>query len=222
MAGNILNEYACVNGLDAKDQAGGKVCRAVRTNGERVTGVRIMRDNLDRWMSSRNIWNQHAYSITNINDDMTIPQTVDWVMNFALGKGMNNFRQNVQGKSGANQAPDITGRFTGDVCQRGAENITLNAVICNRGTKMVASKMPATFYAVGEDDTRTKLCTSYTSTNVPIGGCLPVSCEITNETRGDIVIVVNDDGNGGKTTVECNETNNEAYTSIDDCPIVVN
>lgn len=222
MAGNILNEYACVDGLTAKDQAGGKVCRAVRSNAERVTGVRIMRDNLDRWMSSRNIWNQHAYSITNINDDMTIPKTVNWIMNFALGKGMNNFRQNVQGKSGANQAPDITGRFTGDVCQRGAENITLNAVICNRGTKMVASKMPATFYAVGADDTRTKLCTSYTSTNVPIGGCLPVSCEITSETRGDIVIVVNDDGNGGKTTVECNETNNEAYTSVDDCPIVVN
>ena len=29
----------------------------------------MLRDQLDRWASSRNLWNQHAYSITNVDDD---------------------------------------------------------------------------------------------------------------------------------------------------------
>ena len=225
MLGNILNEYTCTTGLTAADQAGGYVCRASRNNAERVTGVRVMRDRLDRWMSSRNLWNQHVYTITNILDDMTIPKTVDWIMNFkATSPTLNNFRQNVQGASGANTAPDITGRFVGDVCQSAQDVITLNAVICNRGTKMVASLMPATFYKIDKNEdgseTRSFLCTSYTTANVPIGGCLPVSCQMSGKDAiGDIVIVVNDDGQGGKTTVECNANNNEARTSIDSCAV---
>jgi hypothetical protein len=27
--------------------------------------VRVLRDRLDRWASSRSLWNQHAYNITN-------------------------------------------------------------------------------------------------------------------------------------------------------------
>jgi len=218
MEGNILDEYGCVAGLTAADQVGGNVCRAIRRSSERVTGIRVMRDSLDRWVSSRNIWNQHAYSITNINDDMTIPKTSDWLQNF-LVSGLNNFRQNSQGLSGMNAAPDITGRFVGDACGRKGDAIVLGAEICNRGTKTVGTLMPATFYRLDDDGTRTKLCTSYTTENVPVGGCLRVTCEIDNVFLGPVVMVANDDGFGGRTTVECNTNNNEDYTEITTCPI---
>lgn len=221
--GEILDEYACVAGITTADQAGGKVCRAKHVASESMTGVRVMRDSLDRWTSSRNLWNQHAYSITNILDDMTIPKTENWVQNF-LSKTpfLNNFRQNVQGARGRNAAPDITGRFTGDSCSISGDTISLGAEICNRGEKMVASLMPATFYLIGDDESRTKLCTSYTSENVPVGGCLHVSCTIDDPNLvmyKPIVMVANDDGNGGRTTVECNENNNEDYTVVRACPI---
>ncbi|WGO96912.1 putative Ig domain-containing protein [Saccharophagus degradans] len=36
-------------------------------------GVYILEDKYDRWMPSREVWNQHAYSIDNVNDDGSIP-----------------------------------------------------------------------------------------------------------------------------------------------------
>ena len=45
----------------------GNTCRAEHPIGAKKTGVRVLRDQLDRWSSSRPIWNQHAYSITNVN-----------------------------------------------------------------------------------------------------------------------------------------------------------
>ncbi len=225
--GNLINdEYGCVAPLsDADNPSEGNVCRAIRNNAKAVTGIRIMKDRLDRWMSSRNIWNQHAYSITNINDDQTIPMTEKWVQNF-LDLSLNNYRQNKQGKTGANRAPDITGRFVGDTCGQNGDHVVLGAEICNRGTKMVASLMPASFYQIGIDEngneTRTHLCTSYTSENVPVGGCLHVECNIPEVVLGDIVLVANDDGKNGKTTVECNEKNNEDRTSVTECPILIN
>ncbi len=179
----------------------------------------VLRDRLDRWVSSRNIWNQHAFSITNIEPSGYVPALASWVQNFTDAK-MNNYRKNVEGVRGANTAPDITGKFTDEANVCGIDKngtITLNAEVCNRGTKMVARKMPATFYQLHEDGSKTLLCTSYTTANVPIGRCLPVSCEIQSQVADKIQLVVNDDGKGGKTTVECNEDNNTDDIVIAGC-----
>lgn len=214
--GTLLNEYSCVDALAPQT---GKLCRAIHPAGVRVTGIRVLRDRLDRWASSRSLWNQHAYSITNINDDGTVPQTSNWLQNFKDGL-LNNFRQNSQGSVGANKAPDITGKFDRtNVCKSTDGVVKLGGVVCNRGAKMVASKMPATFYAVAQDETRTKLCTSYTESNVPVGACLRVECIINDLIDGNIVMVVNDDGDGRKTTVECNENNNEDSIKVANCQV---
>jgi hypothetical protein len=54
-------------------------------------GIRVFRDREDAWAGTRGIWNQHAYSITNVNDDGTIPAhpVANW-----LTAGLNNFRTN--------------------------------------------------------------------------------------------------------------------------------
>ena len=36
-------------------------------------GVRVFQDENNSWVNTRSVWNQHAYSITNVNDDLTIP-----------------------------------------------------------------------------------------------------------------------------------------------------
>ena len=185
----------------------------------------VLRDRLDRWVSSRTLWNQHAYNITNINDDGTIPKTDAWKQNF-MQSGLNNYRQQVQGKTGAGVAPDITGRFTSgtDACYYNKNGmVQLNAQVCNRGTKSVGSKMPAVFYKESIE-TENILCVSYTADKVNVGDCMAVSCEFEAKTAQElvgkkIIMRVNDDGKGGKTTIECNEGNNTDEIVIEGCII---
>jgi PKD repeat protein len=37
-------------------------------------GILVFCDANDTWVNTRKIWNQHAYNVTNVNDDGTIPQ----------------------------------------------------------------------------------------------------------------------------------------------------
>jgi hypothetical protein len=55
------------------------------------------------WVRTRALWNEHAYHITNVNDDGTIPQhePANW-----LQLGFNNFRQNKQ-PGNVFAAPDL-------------------------------------------------------------------------------------------------------------------
>src|SRR5690606_27875615 len=59
----------------------GNTCRAAQGDQGRY-GLVVLRDRLDRWASSRPLWNQHAYSVTNVNDDATIPSTSQWLPNY--------------------------------------------------------------------------------------------------------------------------------------------
>ena len=219
--GNIKQEYVCDDPLEQdKNINPKKICRAQHsTQGER--GFQVLRDRYDRWLSSRSIWNQYSYSITNINNDLSIPKTSEWVQNFKE-PSLNNYRANSQGTYGVNTAPDITCKLNKDnVCVvDSSSKITLNGVVCNRGTKKVAYLLPASFYQVLEDGTiGKKYCTSYTSRHVPVGGCLPVSCEMeSGEIKNSIIrMVANDDGEGGHTTVECNSDNNTDEIEISTC-----
>jgi len=195
----------------------GNVCRATNPNNKDTAGgVKVLRDRLDRWASSRPMWNQHAYSITNINDDGTIPKTSAWMQNWKQ-PGLNNYRANVQGKTGFTDYPDITGALYADkVCTVGAGGVTLTATVCNRGKKAVGADMPATFYK-GDAAAKDILCVSYTKGPVPVGGCLDVSCEVPGEVVGKVTMVVNDDGKGGMTTVECNSDNNTDDVTVANC-----
>ncbi len=184
--------------------------------------VKVYRDVLDRWSDSRPLWNQHAYSITNINDDGTVPASKDWKQNF-LDPKLNNYRQNRQGEQSATLLPDITGQLDkADVCTRVGGTVTLTGRVCNRGLRVVGADMPATFY-LGPPAMGHVLCVSYTKGPVQLGNnCLPVSCAETEPIGpgAEIYLIVNDDGKGHATTEECNTSNNTDKVVVDQCPDV--
>ncbi|MDX2089624.1 MAG: VCBS repeat-containing protein [Kofleriaceae bacterium] len=63
--------------------------------------VQVIRDRQDRWIQARRIWNQHAYHVTNVREDGTIPQFAkkSW-------EQLNTFRTNAQiSGSGVCQPP---------------------------------------------------------------------------------------------------------------------
>ncbi len=212
-----LTDHVCTPPLANTPGGGANVCRATHPPGIALTGVRVLRDRLDRWASSRNLWNQHAYSITNINDDLSVPDSANWALtqNF-LDPELNNFRQNRQGSTPPEALPDITGELDDATCSIEQGQTILTGTVCNRGNKAVGSTLPATFY-LGDPADNVILCVAYTQEPVPVEECREVSCLIDNEIDGTITMVTNDDGMGGQTTLECFSNNNSDVVEIDAC-----
>lgn len=210
-------EHACTAPLPDTPGMGANVCRATHPPGIALTGVRVLRDRLDRWASSRNLWNQHAYSITNVNDDLSIPDSATWglTQNFSDPE-LNNYRQNRQGNTPPEALPDITGELDDATCSIMEGQTILEGTVCNRGLKAVGSTLPATFY-LGDPADGVVLCVAYTEEPVPVEECRMVSCLIDNEIDGLITMVTNDDGMGGATTLECFTNNNSDTVEIDAC-----
>ncbi len=65
-------------------------------------GVRAFSSPNRDWVNTRKVYNQHAYSVTNVSDDCSIPK--DPRKNWEV-KNLNNFRLNVQ--PGASYLPDL-------------------------------------------------------------------------------------------------------------------
>jgi hypothetical protein len=211
--------YQCAAPPDGTPGSG-NTCRAFHAPTFTSTGVRVLKDRLDRWVSSRPIWNQHAYSVTNVNDDGTVPRTSEWVPNYT-SVGLNDFRSNVEGPASFGDMPDITGKLSDqELCVVSGSELLLQGTVCNRGRRAVGAALPATFYA-GDPADGAILCTSYTSGPVPVGDCLEVTCALTEaiEQKTTITMVVNDDGMGGRTTLECDTANNGSEIEIEKCDI---
>lgn len=178
----------------------------------------VYRDVLDRWASSRVIWNQHAYAVTNITEDGTVPRTSQWQPNWRL-KGLNNFRQNVQGGIDPTSTPDLTAGKPGSAgsvepnptmsCDKDG-TMTLRANLCNRGTLPVGAGLPLSFYK-GDPAQKQLICTARSKAQIDPGTCETVSCPWKNAPENnptDVWMVADDAGLGKGTTTECEEGNN--------------
>ena len=192
----------------------GQVCRAGHPGSATAFGVRVLSDQLDRWVNTRTIWNQHAYSVTNIDDRARVPRTSAWLRNWAQ-PGLNNFRLNAPGDASDQAlAPDLTVHAASATCV-GAD-ATVTAEVCNRGTEPVADGVLVSVYAGVPP---ALVCAASTVTNLYPGGCQTVSC-VWPAAAGDAQVVVDDDGTGQAAgdNLECREGNNSASVVGVACP----
>lgn len=199
------NGYVCVDPIAGPSPAG-QVCRASHP-AEEQRGVRVIRDALDRWVSSRPIWNQHAYAVTNVTDSGQIPATGSWAANW-ITEGLNNFRQNVVGDLGADVSPDATANGNDFACD--SDGLKLEARVCNRGTEPLAAGVPVTFYE--GDPAGDPICTALTAGTLNPGSCEVVSCSFAPAPAEpvDVTVVADDDGTGRGESSECHEGNNRS------------
>ncbi len=192
--------FKCAPPEASGQPAKGNTCRASHPGG--VAGLRVYADANDQWVPSRRIWNQHAYAITHVNENGTIPKTSQWKNNWEQPK-LNNFRQNVPGDVNAQGLADATaGASNAFSCKDGTA--LLSVPICNRGALPMPSGVPVGFY-LGQ----TKLCAGATMGILFPGNCEDVTCSW-SKPPGDPqsavdVKVVADDGNSLN---ECKEGNN--------------
>jgi hypothetical protein len=113
--------------------------------GTRTTGILVFRDMNDGWVNTRRIWNQHAYSVTNVNDDGTIPavQQTNWLPPASL----NTFRSNTQGTGTVSPfaAPDLIVTEIVSLCLTGTSTLRLSAHVHNQGDAAASAGVKVAF-----------------------------------------------------------------------------
>lgn len=166
-------------------------------------GIVVLRDAMDRWAASRPIWNQHAYSVTNVEDDGTIPRTSAWMANHQ-DDTLNNFRMNAQGSLERRGAADLTVALDEAICESEGGDFELAARVCNRGTNPVPDGARVVFYD-GDPDASVIACETVLPRLLEVGACTRVACTATlAEGRPEITVVVDPDGE----VFECRDGNN--------------
>ena len=174
-------------------------------------GIYVYGDSADSWVTTRKIWNQHTYHITNINDNSTIPaiEGNNW-------ETFNNYRQNVQTEGSVFAAPDLTASFlqldTTD-CPDGED---IKARIGNGGSNVAAAPVNVAFYDGDPNSGGTLLDVVQTTQNLDPGEFEDVTLMV-SPSQGPLTIcaVADDDGTGAETVNECDEENNQCCSELD-------
>jgi hypothetical protein len=159
-----------------------------------------------RWAGSRAIWNQYTYSISNVNDDGTVPAMNQVASQWNQPElDPNSLRQNVQGKTGISiQRADLTVSASPAVqCARNQPRATLSVNLCNRGLLDVAASSVNVKMAP-DSAPGSALCEVANKTVLRSGKCEPVTCDVAVPTRSsDFDIRVWADS--GNAVAECTE-----------------
>jgi hypothetical protein len=184
---------------------------------EKTHGVTVWKEAASApWMGSRPVWNQHAYYVTNVNDDGTIP-----IMGEAKSHwkgGPNTFRQNIQGATGSSlELPDLTtAALAGYTCAGPRAEVRVQ--VCNRG--LAPLETGEANVALVEATNRTNVLCSPTNTNrLAAGSCEELECLVTTPPNGgrfDITVM----GDPRSSVTECSEFNNESTIAGVFCAVV--
>ncbi len=184
------------------------------------TGIRVFGDRAGNWVGTRRIWNQHAYSVTNVcegvgggcrpEDDRygAIPRRplVNWQQPW-----LNNFRQNVQGDD-LFAAPDLVVTAAEARLEGCPAHLAVRARLFNQGSAAVEDGVTVALYA-GE----ARVAEARVAGALPPGGDAEVDFdwdEAGREAAGErlrVLVVVDDDGRHN----ECGEENNGFVLQVD-------
>jgi hypothetical protein len=206
-----LHEYPTIADLDGDGSAEIIVVNGGSHHNNTSTGIFVLGSSTDSWQRSRQVWNQHAYSITNINEDLSIPETP--VSNWPL---YNNFRSGDVNPIAGSSAADATP--LADVCllECYLDRVVMQTRIANQGPAPLRAGLQLHVYAeingqeilIGE---------GIVPTVVPAGevsDAILFRFETSEIPEGKVWIVVDQDNYVN----ECVETNNRTMLENITCP----
>lgn len=174
-------------------------------------GLLVLRDPMNRWSRTRAVWNQHAYHITNIADDLSVPVAAP-----AFWATHNSFRANaaeVNPPGRIDPKPDLTGRFREGVLSPDCRSAwRLAASICNRGGAPSPGPSHATFYDGDPRSGGRVLCSVTIENPLVPGECVDRACDWAPPEPGPrtLYLRVGDDGQGGRDAMQCSTENDLA------------
>jgi hypothetical protein len=149
------------------------------------------------------IWNQHAYAVTHVEEDGTVPASSAWPKNW-MDPTLNNFRTNVPGGKGGQYTPDFTTGASDEYACIGGE-VTLSAPVCNRGAAPVAPGVSVGFFVNGQ-----LVCSTETTMLLSPDDCETVTCTWTSPpVQEPDAVDVTVTSNFDKALTECKDGNND-------------
>ncbi|MCB9763648.1 MAG: VCBS repeat-containing protein [Alphaproteobacteria bacterium] len=180
----------------------------------RNTGMYVLGSLYGDWLGNREVWNQHAYSITNINDDLTLPAppSPNWPIH-------NNFRSGdphpVSGGSSTDAVP--TGALCTLECEDGV--LVLDVALGNGGMATMRDGVPLSIYAQ-RGSQQIWLATDWTTDVLEPG---EVSQRFrhriaTSDVAEGVLILAADEYLGTEYVRECDEDNNTLRIEGARCP----
>jgi choice-of-anchor A domain-containing protein len=178
-------------------------------------GIRVFKDSGDGWVNTRRIWNQHAYSVTNVNDDGTIPAypATNW-----LSPGLNTFRSNSQGTGYTRPyaAPDLVVSDVAASCDSGSQEVVLTARVQNQGDAGASAGLRVAFYQGNPATGGTLLGVAHVTDVLPADSEAWVTLRHASIPGGlvDVWAVADDNGTGRGQELECLEGNNAASAQV--------
>jgi hypothetical protein len=180
-------------------------------------GLRVFHDREEDWAGTRRIWNQHAYAVTNVNDDGSIPArpASHW-----LHPKLNTFHANVANDFGEGPGPfsaaDLTVSEVSATCD-GEGSLGLSARVRNEGQAVAAAGVKVAFYSGDPASGGTLLGVARLAEALPAGADVLVALSVTSAGSGtaELFARVDDDGTGTGRDTECREDNNTASATVD-------
>ncbi len=188
------------------------------------TGIRVFKDLNDCWVNTRRIWNQHAYSITNVMDDGKIPQFRETNWGAA---GFNNFRAQQFWHEDPFKLPDLCVHMVTSECDPFTGNMTITIAIANNGAIAAGFGVPITLYRCnGPDCMRIEMLGGLSMINDILPGELGyVSFTMVDcyDEKIWVDVCVDHDFYGKGHLPECDETNNCCCVHLNDacCQMLV-
>ncbi|MBN2371451.1 MAG: VCBS repeat-containing protein, partial [Vicinamibacteria bacterium] len=172
-------------------------------------GIQVFGESKNQWVSTRRIWNQHSYHVTNVNDDATIPFRE--IPSWTAGWG---YRQSALLQGSPFMSPDLTASGVRSV--EAVESLTLIARIGNGGAARAGSGVPVSFYDGDPRNSGALLGTVHTVTNLDPGDFEDVALALPGDSASTDAIwaVADDDGSLEGIYSECDEFNNFADSSV--------
>ena len=209
---NTWLEYPTIADVDGDGHAEIVVANTMGPGAVQYSGLSVFGDANNSWRAGRRIWNQHAYHITNVNDDGTIPQeaAVNW-------DTYNSFRSGALSTSDGLSAPDLLVGESDDcqiTCGTDGE-MTVWAHVGNLGASDVPAGTTVQLYTK-TGGVETLAGTAILEVGVPAGrwadGIAVTALGVDASTVESIVLkVVSNES-------ECDDTNNTIEVSGPFCP----
>ncbi|HEX8538550.1 MAG TPA: FG-GAP-like repeat-containing protein, partial [Cystobacter sp.] len=161
------------------------------------------------WAGTRSLWNQHAYSVTNVLDDGSIPvaATSHW-----LHPRLNTFHANVANHFGEGHSPyaaaDLVVSGLSATCE-GESGALLLARVLNQGEAPVAAGVKVAFFDGTPASGGTLLGVASVAEALPVGASALATLSISAPPNGTVSFfaIADDDGQGGGRDTECLESN---------------
>lgn len=172
-------------------------------------GVFVLGDQNDTWVSTRKIWNEHAYHITNVNDDGSIPQFESTNWQFPPLGPYNNYRQNTLPGRQPLAAPNLTASLMRVDTAPCPDGVGLVARIGNAGSNVAAAPVNVAFYDGEPGNGGLLLGVVPTTLNLQPGSFEDLTLIVPPPAGPHTIWAVADDaGSGIGALSECDETDN--------------